>query len=98
MTGYDTDPGSEVALQAFSYAQLHAPSSLLLAAVGTVRGLREQPTLPRESLAGFRAGKRAGKLATFAWEDHWATPLAEVRRMLNVVPVVSARAATQAAA
>ena len=34
VTGYDTDPASEVALQAFTYAQLRAPGSLVLAALG----------------------------------------------------------------
>ena len=96
VTGYDTDPASEIALQGFTFAQLRAPGSFFLAAAGMARGMREKPTLPKEVLAGFRAGKRAGKLATFAWEDHWATPLAEVRRMLKIVPVtydVAARAA-----
>jgi ubiquinone biosynthesis protein Coq4 len=92
VTGYDTDAASEVALQAFSYAQLRAPSSFFLAAAGTARGMRDKPSLPRESLAGYRAGARAGKLATFPWEDHWATPLAEVRRMLAIVPVTYAAA------
>jgi ubiquinone biosynthesis protein COQ4 len=92
VTGYDTDPASEVALQAFTFAQLHAPSSLILALVGTARGIREQPGLPRRVLRAFLSGAQAQRFAAFPWEDHWATPLADVREMLGVV-AVPARAA-----
>jgi ubiquinone biosynthesis protein COQ4 len=86
VTGHDTDPAGEIALQAFTFAQLRAPSSLVLAVVGTIRGRAEHPALPREVVAAFRAGRHAARLATFPWEDHWATPLDEVRAMLGVVP------------
>ncbi len=84
VTGHDTDPGSEVALQAFTFAQVHAPSSLILATVGTLRGMREKPGLARDVVASFRLGMRAERLVAFPWEDHWATPLDEVRRLLNI--------------
>jgi ubiquinone biosynthesis protein COQ4 len=96
VTGYGTDPSSEVALQAFSFAQVRAPSSLLLALAGTVRGSREKPTLARDVLAGFRLGRRAERLATFPWEDHWATPLSDVRAMLGLP--LDTRTAERAAA
>src|SRR5205814_3777380 len=69
VTGYATEPSSEVALQAFTFAQVRAPSSLLLAIAGTLRGTRMKPTLARDVLAGFRTGRRAERLATFPWED-----------------------------
>ncbi len=83
-TGYATDPASEIALQAFTYAQVGAPSSLILAAAGTLYGARRAPGLPRAAIAAFRAGRRAEKLVVFPWEDHWETPLAEVRAMLGI--------------
>ncbi len=92
VTGCDTDPAGEVALQAFTFAQTRAPSTAILAIAGTLRGLRETPMLPREVAKAFRAGRRADKLATFPWEDHWATPLAEVRALLGVDPVAHAAA------
>ena len=49
-----------------------------------MRTLREKPSLPREVLAAYRTGRQAARLATFPWEDHWATPLAEVRGMLGL--------------
>ena len=91
VTGCNTDYAGEIALQAFTYAQLRAPSTFILALAGTARGAREKPSLPREVLAAYRAGRHANKLATFPWEDHWATPLAEVRAMLGVTaPVIAA--------
>lgn len=86
VTGFETDAPSEVALQAFTYAQVRAPSSLILAAMGTLRASRERPTLARDVVVAFRAGNRAERLAVFPWEDHWATPLAEVRALLGVEP------------
>ncbi len=91
-TGYETDPASEIALQAFTFAQMRAPSSLILATVGTLHGVRRAPGLPRAAIAAFRAGRRAEKLAVFPWEDHWETPLAEVRAMLGIRPPARAAA------
>jgi ubiquinone biosynthesis protein COQ4 len=94
VTGYETDPASEIALQAFTFAQVRAPSSLILATAGTVHHGRGHRGLPRAVVAAFRAGLRAEKLAMFPWEDHWETPLAEVRVMLGIgSPVVAAAAA-----
>jgi ubiquinone biosynthesis protein Coq4 len=30
----------------------------------------------------YRLGQQAKALALFPWEDHWATPLVDVRRLL----------------
>jgi ubiquinone biosynthesis protein COQ4 len=92
VTGLETDPAGEIALQAFTFAQVHAPSSLILALVGTLQRVRQHPALRREVAAAFRAGRRAEKLALFPWEDHWETPLAEVRAMLGVRPPARAAA------
>ena len=84
VTGHDTDAPSEIALQAFTFAQVRAPSAGILAALGTLRALRHRPSMPRDTLASFRVGRAARRLATFPWEDHWSTPLREVRRMLDL--------------
>jgi ubiquinone biosynthesis protein COQ4 len=91
-TGYETDAASEIALQAFTFAQVRAPSSLILATVGTLRGAPQLPGLPRDVVAAFRAGRRVEKLAFFPWEDHWETPLSEVRELLGIGAVVAAAA------
>ena len=90
VTGHETDPAGEVALQAFTFGQVRAPSTLIISAMGTLRGLRETPTLAKDVVLAFRAGRAAHPFLTFPWEDHWATPLAEVRAMLGVTPVRAA--------
>jgi ubiquinone biosynthesis protein COQ4 len=84
VTNAETDPAGEVALQAFTYAQMHAPSSGILAALGTLRSLRYTRDVVRDVRELYRLGKQAEPLVFFPWEDHWATPLADVRRMLNL--------------
>ena len=93
VTGCQTDPAGELALQAFTFAQLRAPGNGLLAAAGTLRHLRTRPRLLREVIALYRTGTRARPLPLFAWEDHWTTPLVEVRAMLGLPVEPAARAA-----
>ena len=90
VTGHETNPAGEVALQAFTFGQVRAPSTLIISAMGTLRGLRETPTLAKDVILAFRAGRAAHPFVTFPWEDHWATPLEEVRAMLGVTPVAAA--------
>jgi ubiquinone biosynthesis protein COQ4 len=98
VTGYETDAPSEVALQAFTFGQLRAPASLVLAVAGTLRALRGKPTLAYHTVRGFLVGARAEKLAAFPWEDHWNTPLATVREMLGLpTDTAAARKAALAA-
>lgn len=84
VTGYETDPAGEVALQAFTFGQVGAPSTFILSAAGTLRGLRGRPALAREVVTAYRAGRAAHPLAMFPWEDHWTTPVAELRDMLGL--------------
>ena len=84
VTNAETDPAGEVALQAFTFAQVRAPSTGILAALGTLRGLRYTRQIVRDVLELYRLGQKADKLPVFAWEDHWATPLVEVRRLLGL--------------
>lgn len=92
VTGFQTTPTSEIALQAFTFGHLGAPSSAVLALAGTLRAARVMPTLFLEVARAFRAGRRADRLATFAWEDHWETPLDEVRALLDISPAFVAAA------
>lgn len=98
VTGCETDPAGEVALQAFSFSQTGALGSAFLTVFGALRGVRERHDVGilRDVVTLYRTGRRSGRrLPTFAWEDHWATPLAEVRAMLGlpVEPVARAAAA-----
>jgi ubiquinone biosynthesis protein COQ4 len=84
VTHAETDPAGEVALQAFTYAQVGAPSAGILAALGTLKTVRHDARIVRDVAAMLRLGKAANRLVLFAWEDHWSTPLVEVRRLLGL--------------
>ncbi|HEX2685432.1 MAG TPA: Coq4 family protein [Kofleriaceae bacterium] len=93
VTGCGTDPAGEIALQAFTFAQVRAPGNAILAVTGALRGIRQTPGIMRDVIALYRRGVRASALPSFPWEDHWATPLAEVRAMLGLPIDPPARAA-----
>ncbi len=88
LTGYLPDVRGEVLLQAFTYAQTRAPSSLLLALFGTVRWAFRWPGQAAALRDAFARGKAAGFLPVFRWEDHWATPVTDLREQL-ACPAVS---------
>jgi ubiquinone biosynthesis protein COQ4 len=84
VTNAETDPAGEVALQAFTYAQVRAPSSGILALLGMLRSLRYTRDVVRDVRELYRLGRDAEPLVLFPWEDHWATPISDVRRMLKL--------------
>ena len=84
VTNAETDPAGEVALQAFTWAQVGAPSAGILAALGMLKTLRHDCRILKDVAELIRLGRAADRLVVFPWEDHWATPLAEVRRLLKL--------------
>ncbi len=86
LTGYTPDVAGEVLLQAFTFAQLRAPSALAITIVGTLKHGRKAPRFGRRLVTAFRRGKKTKKLATFYWEDHWAEPLSDLRAKLACRP------------
>lgn len=80
----ETDPAGEVALQAFYFTQVGAPGSGILAALGTFKTVRHDRRILRDVAEMVSRGRTAKRLAVFPWEDHWATPLTEVRRLLSL--------------
>ena len=84
VTNCETDPSGEIALQAFTFAQVKAPSSAILAIMGTLRSMRYSRDVWRDALDLYWRGRNAQPLVLFPWEDHWTTPLADVRRMLGL--------------
>jgi ubiquinone biosynthesis protein COQ4 len=84
VTNAETDPAGEVALQAFTWAQVGAPSAGILAALGMLKTLRHDRRILKDVADLIRLGRAADRLPVFPWEDHWATPLTEVRRLLKL--------------
>lgn len=87
LTGHPTTPNGEVALQAFTYGQVGAPSALVIALGGALRGALAHPSLLRQVWRAYRAGQRAAPLAVVLWEELWQVPLTELRQRLRVTAV-----------
>ena len=86
LTGYMPDVRGEVLLKAFTYGQTRAPSALLIALFGSLRWALAWPSHTKALREAFSRGKSTGFLATFRWEEHWATPVTELRALLQCPP------------
>jgi ubiquinone biosynthesis protein COQ4 len=95
LTGFAPDVRGEILLQAFTYAQTRAPSALIIAMFGTLRWAFKWPGQGKALRDAFERGQRTGRLATFRWEEHWVTPVSELRALLDCPP---ARGPSQGAA
>lgn len=90
VTGFDTDPISELGVKAVELAQTRRPMAAVVAAGGVLRFLYKDPEHLGETLSavseGYQMGIKAKPLLAQKWEDHWERPLEEWRTMLNVTP------------
>jgi ubiquinone biosynthesis protein COQ4 len=85
VTGLSTSLPDEVALQAFTNAQLHNSTSRLIVLFGTlVYGLR-YPQLRGRVRAWRSAGSRCAFLLTVRWEELWEVPLDQLRERLGLI-------------
>ena len=85
-TGYGRDGLGELALLAFSFAQLGNAGIAMIIFFGTRAGVRESGDrrLWKAVLEGYRNGRRATWWAAEDWEGLLAAPLREVRKQLGV--------------
>ena len=81
--GYDVSPAGELGVQAFTLAQLGTPFSFLLMAGGMLNIVESVPESCEEIFAtmaeGYSKGKTSQFLLGFPFNEHWASPLFEVR-------------------
>jgi ubiquinone biosynthesis protein COQ4 len=88
--GFGADVNGELGLAGFSSAQTPYTMPNLLIAMGMFHTavLAPEECEGRMSAisAGYQIGKRAKPLFGVNWEELWATPLDEVRRMFDVIP------------
>ena len=89
LTGYAPDVRGEILLQAFTYGQTRAPSSLLIALFGTARWAFKWPGQRRALRDAFARGKATAFLPTFRWEEHWSARVTDLRTLLHC-PAASA--------
>ncbi len=88
VTGFHTDVAGEIGLQAFYLAQLPSRLSAVLIAMAFIhlatKNIEARDPIMTEVMRGWALGKHARPFFGFEWGAHWATPLAEVRKLLGV--------------
>jgi ubiquinone biosynthesis protein COQ4 len=88
LTGYSPDVRGEILLQAFTFAQIGAPSAFFLSFFGTLRWRKlMRAGHLRDLRDAYRRGKSTKPLAMFRWENEWSTPVADLQERLNCEPV-----------
>jgi ubiquinone biosynthesis protein COQ4 len=89
LTGYSSSVTHEVALQAFTYAQLKSPLAAILIAMSILHFViyrpKEIPTLMDEIVNGYQRGKKAKFMLGVPWEQLFDRPLAELRSNANII-------------
>ena len=90
LTGLGIAGHEEILLHAFSLAQTGMPSSIALMALG---GLKHMLFEGRFRMLAFgmreayAAGRAAERLLPIRWEDHWETPVTELRQRYGITPL-----------
>jgi ubiquinone biosynthesis protein Coq4 len=83
LLGLGVSPAEELALQAFGLAQVGSITAVLLIAHGLLSVATATPEHAGALMAavsrGFAAGERADFLLGIPWEEHWSTPIDELR-------------------
>jgi ubiquinone biosynthesis protein COQ4 len=97
VTGYGTDPLGEAELQMFNLSSLGTRSALMaIPRMFPILVRRQRGSLDsvcRRLGAAYLRGRKARSLALFRFDEHWATPLARVRELLNLATPDAAVAA-----
>ena len=89
VTGFDTDPASEIGLQAFMMTQVLTPLSSLIVGISLVKTVISDPAnlglVIKNVVRGVTLANSAGLLISYEWDKNWNKPLAEIRRDLGLV-------------
>ncbi len=85
LTGFNSSPRDEFLLQIFTRAQVFRPTSAIIVLVGWLTGMCNL----QEIRQVLKMGKQAKPLINWDIQADWHTPLAEVQKRLNIVPLKS---------
>ncbi len=90
LSGYDPSPGGEIALQAFSLAEINFPYFAMWMSVSITRatfgGPQSIPGLMDAITDGWQYGRRTPKLSFHNWEDEVERPLSDIREQWGIAP------------
>ena len=92
VTGFGTDATGELALQAFTLAQIPSPLAPMFIAASMIEmvtecGLSQRDARLKAVSAGWRMGIRAAPLFGQAWAEMWGERLDDVRGALSIMPM-----------
>jgi ubiquinone biosynthesis protein Coq4 len=90
ITGFGTDLGGELGLQAFQFAQFRSPIAITLLVTGIIHNFANPHTLEeqmKQIFCGWEMGLKAKPLMAQKWEEQWAKPLLQWRAELGIEPV-----------
>ena len=87
MTGFETDLAGEMALQAFTLAQIRSPLAIALLSASIVHLI--QVSGPLNAVVdriqeGWKMGVKAKPFLAQKWEEQWEKPLTQLREELNI--------------
>lgn len=86
--GLGTSPIEEYTLTSFTLAQFASPYHMMIVASGYLHTAFHTPELIPQFLAethrSFELGKKAKSFIGFKFEEHFGTPIEELRKMLNI--------------
>ena len=85
LTGFGSSPHDELLLQIFTRAQVFRPTSAIVVALGLLTGVCNC----REVRQVLKMGKQAKPLTGWDIKTDWTTPLVEVRKKFNIIPLNS---------
>jgi ubiquinone biosynthesis protein COQ4 len=83
IAGFGSSPHDEFLLQVFTRAQVFRPTSAIVVLVGLLTGICNF----QEVRHVLKMGQQAQPLIDWDIQSDWSTPLTEVRRKLNVIPL-----------
>lgn len=90
LTGYDPSPQGEIALQAFSLAQIQFPYFAMWMSTATTQMtyLRPKAIVPLMDAItdGWQYGRRTPQISLHTWEDELERPLDEIRNQWGIEP------------
>lgn len=97
ITGFEANPPGELGLMAFYYRQFPLPLPILVLSAGILNILLQQAKDGADRIEmiarGWTLGKDAEPLFGVNWDDHWETPLTQLRQEFNIhVPVAKEEA------
>jgi ubiquinone biosynthesis protein COQ4 len=102
VTGFGTDIAGELGLQGFGAAQTPYSLPFVLLGLGCLhtafKGIDDSARRMDAVRSGWLIGKRASPFFGVRWDEHWARPLTQVRRELQVEPYGGAAAQAHIAA